>query len=286
MLQLRNHNSGLKYITFPFYKDGKPLEGYSRVENCHQGSGVIPLCGMTVRSAGSMRFRWAEKNPNRDQILSQISGDFGGKTFVPIQLNHTHIVYDISNQKDTDQKIGDGLITRNKNLIPTVTVADCLPVYLYEPETGVFGIVHSGWKGTGIACDAITLAGQKYGCQIQDFLIVIGPHIHDCCYIVNEERAEYFAENFSEDCVREVEADFLPDWNYGDKSGGKLYRLSLAKANFAALTRLGVRAENIFISEDCTSCSKNGFYGSNRRETKEAGWPDAFTVQAAFIGFK
>ena len=33
-----------------------------------------------------------------------------------------------------------------------------MPLYLYDPVTGVFGIVHSGWKGTGIVVDAIELA--------------------------------------------------------------------------------------------------------------------------------
>ncbi len=261
-----------KYITFPFYKNGAPYEGAG-----------IPLCGMTVRAAGSMRFRWNETNPVRDEMLATIVNDFGGnKTFVPVQLDHTHIVYDVKNSRDTFEKIGDGIITTNSSIIPTITVADCVPIFFYDSVTGVFGIVHSGWKGTGIIAEAIKLAGEKYGSKPENFCVAIGPHIHDCCYIINEERAEYFAKNFTPDCIKELEPGVKVDWNNGN---GKLYRLSLEKANLACLEKAGVKSENIYVHPDCTCCSKDEFYGSNRRETKKSGRPDCFTVQAAFVTF-
>ena len=257
---------------FQFHRKGKVVDG-------------APVCGLTLKSAGSMRFRWNETNPNREKLQWFSSESTASNTgeLVPVQLDHTHIVYDIKSAEDTRDKIGDGLITTNRNLIPTVTVADCMPLYLYDHVTGVFGIVHSGWKGTGIIVDAIKLAGKNYGARVEDFCIILGPHIRDCCYIVNEERANWFAENFTPDCVRPLEAGVKVDWNTG---GGQLYRLSLEKANLAAIKKAGVPDENIWIHPACTCCFKeNGIYkyGSNRRETKENGAPDKFTVQAAFI---
>lgn len=258
-----------KYITIPFIKNGEILES-------------APVCGMTVKAAGSMRFRWNETNITRLKNLEELSALYNNKSFVPVQLDHTHIVYDVKISSDINEKIGDGIITTNRDLIPTVTVADCVPIYLFEPETQVFGIVHSGWKGTGIAVDAIKLAMQNYGSRPENFSVTIGPHIHDCCYIVNDERADFFSENFTPDCVKELEPGVSVDWNNGT---GKLYRLSLAKANLAVLKKLGVHESNIYVSPDCTCCSKDGLYGSNRRETKLNGLPDKFTVQAAFITF-
>lgn len=258
-----------EYITLPFIKNNLKIEN-------------APVCGMTVRSAGSMRFRWNEINSVRQTVLEKLSAKYGKKSFVPVQLDHTHIVYDVKASSDTFEKIGDGIITVNKSLIPTITVADCVPIYLFEPETGVFGIVHSGWKGTGIAIDAIRLAEKNYGAKAENFSVTIGPHIHDCCYIINEERAKFFSENFTPECIKELEAGVTVDWNNGN---GKLYRLSLEKANLAALKRAGVSESNIYISPDCTCCSKDGLYGSNRRETKINGLPDKFTVQAAFCVF-
>ncbi len=257
---------------FQFHRKGKVVDG-------------APVCGLTLKFAGSMRFRWNETNPNREKLKWLNSENTPSNTgeLVPVQLDHTHIVYDIKSTEDTRDKIGDGLITTNRNLIPTVTVADCMPLYIYDPVTGVFGIVHSGWKGTGIIVDAIKLARKNYGARVEDFCIILGPHIRDCCYIVNEERANWFAENFTPDCVRPLEAGIKVDWNTG---GGQLYRLSLEKANLAAIKKAGVPDENIWLHPACTCCFKeNGIYkyGSNRRETKENGAPDKFTVQAAFI---
>ena len=254
---------------FEFRRGGQVLPG-------------APLCGLTLLSAGSMRFRWNETNPNRNKVFEALEST---SQLVPVQLDHTHLVYNVHEAGDTKDKIGDGIITVNRSLIPSVTVADCMPLYLYDPVTGVFGIVHSGWKGTGIIADAIGLAGREYGARAEDFCIVIGPHIRDCCYIVNEERAAWFSENFTPECVRPLEDGVEVSWKNG---GGPLFRLSLEKANLAALQKAGVPRENIWIHPACTCCYKDKdsgeyIYGSNRRETKENGRPDAFTVQAAFI---
>ena len=260
--------------------------------NFHRSGQIVegaPVCGLTLKAAGSMRFRWNENNPNRDKVFSNLlsSSDLTrgsvSKIVVPVQLDHTHIVYDIKSPEDTKNKIGDGIITKNPELIPSVTVADCMPLYLYDPVTGVFGIVHSGWKGTGIVTDAISLAEKNYGARAENFLVILGPHIRACCYIVNEERAQWFSKNFTPDCVTPLEAGVAVSWNTG---GGPLYRLSLEKANLAALKKSGVPDENIWVHPACTCCYKeNGsfIYGSNRRETAAAGQPDKFTVQAAFI---
>lgn len=259
-----------KYITFPFIKEGKILEN-------------APLAGMTLRSASSMRFRWNEENPHRDEFLKTLTD----KTFVPVELIHSHIVYDIKNASDSKNLQGDGLITVNKSLVPTVTVADCMPIFLWEENKGLFGIVHSGWKGTGIAAEAIKLANKNYGTKTEDFCLILGPHIKDCCYIVNKERADYFAENFTPDCLRPLEdggscfcgGRGLPvSWNNGN---GPLYRLSLLKANLSLLQKAGVKRENINVIDECTCCNED--FGSNRRETAFSGTANNFTVQAAFI---
>ena len=256
--------------TFEFRRGGKVVEG-------------APICGLTLKSAGSMRFRWNETNSNRELLKSAVVST-GSTTVVPVQLDHTHIVYDVHDASDTKNKIGDGIITTNRSLMPSVTVADCMPLYLYEPETGVFGIVHSGWKGTGIIADAISLAEKNYSARAENFCIILGPHIRNCCYIVNKERADWFSENFTPECVTPLEPGVEVSWNTGD---GPLYRLSLEKANLAALQKAGVPRENIWCHPACTCCYKKDgefIYGSNRRETTVAGQPDNFTVQAAFIG--
>lgn len=250
------------------------------------------VCGMSLKKAGSLRFRWNETNPLRQNFFDDLNEKYGmNKKIVPLELIHSKIVYDISDENGTFEKTGDGIITKNPELLPTVTVADCMPIFLWEPETGVFGIVHSGWKGTGIAVEAMNLAGRNYGAKIENFKVILGPHIESCCYIINEERALYFQENFGENCVVPLEKNGkcfaggrgLPViWNNGS---GPLFRLSLEKANLNAIKKAGVKDENITVITECTCC--NEIFGSNRRETAEAS-PEVdktrcFTVQAAFI---
>lgn len=259
-------NSKKDFAFFKFIYQNKPVNG--------------PLCVITLKDAGSMRFRWNEKNMHRDTVLSNISKSISKdkKEFVPVELTHSHIVYDIKNASDIKNLCGDGIITLSKNLIPVVTVADCMPLYLYDNKTKLFGIVHSGWKGTGIIKDAINLAIKNYNSNPKDISVVIGPHIHDCCYIVNEERAFYFRDNFGKECITQIDRSKMnnfPAWDNGD---GNLYALSLEKANLYVLNEVGIPKENISVCTDCTCC--NELYGSNRRETSQK---DTFTVQAAFL---
>ena len=94
-----------KYVTFPFYRDNVPLKGADGAPvSAHMPPTGAPLCGITVRAAGSMRFRWNEENPQRAQCLSQIAGQVAGGqghltttqghlTPVPLELIHSKTVY-------------------------------------------------------------------------------------------------------------------------------------------------------------------------------------------------
>ena len=42
----------------------------------------------------------------------------------------------------------DGLVTSKKDLILTLKVADCVPIFLYDDNRKNFGVIHSGWRGT------------------------------------------------------------------------------------------------------------------------------------------
>lgn len=279
----KNVSDDENYITLPFYKNNTPLEKNN------------PVWGMSLRRALSMRFTWSEVNPNRIDFFKKLAPT---KKIVPLELCHSKIVYNVEDGNETQGKTGDGIITKNEFLLPVVTVADCVPIYFYDNTNGVFGIVHSGWKGTGIIENAISLACEKYNSEPKNISVAIGAHICSSCYIVNDERAKYFENNFGKDCIRHAndldKNKITSSWN---TQGGKLYHLSLTNANLSVLKKVGVLEENIVIANDCTCC--NSLFGSYRRETTLAktnsekplasalaGTPKvAFTVQAAFVGF-
>ncbi|MBO4404663.1 MAG: polyphenol oxidase family protein [Treponema sp.] len=245
--------------------------------------------GMSLLKACSMRFRWNEENKNRDNFLSELlkenkNPDGSEKEICAVELIHSKKVISVKNAGDCKNLRCDGIVTDNPSLIPVVTVADCMPVFICEPKTKVFGVLHSGWKGTGIIKEALDLCRKTYGTKNEDFFVVLGPHIRNCCYNVDKERAEYFKNNFTPDCISEIQ-------NPVDKNFP--YALSMEKANLAVLKECGVPSSHITLNGECTSCTKlnDGFkYGSNRRETAllPAGLSAEeksrlFTVQCAFV---
>ncbi|WP_407400238.1 polyphenol oxidase family protein [Treponema sp.] len=236
-----------------------------------------PSWGMTDISMGTMRFRWNETNENRNAFLKKLCGS--DKFPAAVELIHSKTVYDIESADETIGLQGDGIITRNKNIVPVVTVADCMPIYVFDTKCGTFGTLHSGWKGTGIVGKAVGIIIEEYGSRPEDICVAIGPHIGDCCYNVTEERAHYFIDNFCHDCVSKISEDN--------------YSLSLTKANLAVLIKCGIPEDNIKIMDECTCCHKeNGEFkfGSFRRQTLNlpSDMPleerlTKFTVQAAFV---
>jgi YfiH family protein len=143
----------------------------------------------------------------------------------------------------------------------SVTVADCLPVFLADRRTGAFGIVHSGWRGTGIVREALALMTTWFGSQPAEVAAVIGPGIGACCYTVPEERAVRFAAEYGSDTIQRGEDGTL--------------RLDLRAANIHLLDGAGV--QEIGVVTDCTSCSKK--LGSFRRQG-----PAEYTLMLAWIG--
>lgn len=251
-----------KLAVLPFFFDGKPLpQGHAQ-------------WGMTTLKAGTMRFRWNEENEGR-KILSDT---FGENRFCPLHLIHSKIIYTIEKPEDLKEKEGDGVLTSNMNLIPTVTVADCVPILIYDKENKIICALHSGWKGTGICKEAVLYMEKKFGCKIENLCAAIGPHI-ESCYYVDDERADYFIKNFGPECIKRE----------GDKN-----LLSLLNANLQVLKETGFNFKNIVAAKECTCSSKNDngeyIFGSCRRQTEGISglspeeFSKKFTVQAAFIG--
>ncbi len=172
----------------------------------------------------------------------------------------------------SDYPEGDGVITANDSLVPTVTVADCMPIWLLDPVGRWFGVLHSGWRGTGILRTAVELAADEWGAKPENLRVILGPHIRSCCYTVDSERADYFRRAFGESCValdpeREAAGDRWP------------WRLSLAEANRNLALSLGLLPGHVHDSGECTAC--NPLYGSNRREGAET-----FTRMLAWIRWR
>ena len=82
----------------------------------------------------------------------------------------------------------DGWITSAAGILLSVTVADCIPVYLAAPGQGV-ALLHAGWRGTGggILARGIAALGAATGADAASLVMHCGIGICGACYEVGSE---------------------------------------------------------------------------------------------------
>lgn len=76
-----------------------------------------------------------------------------------IHENKTIIVDSNMLGKGEDYYIGDSLATNNENIILVIRTADCLPIFLFNKDKNVIGLIHAGWRG--LARDIISCFIKK-----------------------------------------------------------------------------------------------------------------------------
>ena len=81
----------------------------------------------------------------------------------------------------------DGLITQNADAVLGIYVADCCAVYLVDPVTQAFGLVHAGKKGAelGIVVEALTMMSEHFGTRAADVVVQLSPCIRPPDYEVD-----------------------------------------------------------------------------------------------------
>lgn len=141
----------------------------------------------------------------------------------------------------------DGLVTAALDVPLGVTCADCVPIFLYDPERGVGGVVHAGRLGTmnDIAGTAVQRLQAEFHVNPKYLHALVGPSAGPCCYEVSAEIA------------RACEAACL-------LARGRM--LDLWESNRLQLMTAGVPLENITVSGRCTICDPE-FYSYRREGT-------------------
>ncbi|MBN2534164.1 MAG: peptidoglycan editing factor PgeF [Spirochaetales bacterium] len=217
---------------------------------------------LSLKPAGDMAFFKRELLSSREKFLNRFAIDTS-KVYSLYQ-EHTRRVVKVEKRKKPEfyhSITGDGLVTAEKDIFLSVTVADCLPVFIVDKKTGVYGLVHSGWKGTGITLEAVKCMEKEYGSKREHIRVVIGPGIGPCCYQVEEKRYRRFLSRFGPESCGKVKGNYFID---------------LKKANLILLKEKGIT--DIDIIKNCTSCD-HAFH-SFRRDGKER-----FGVMMAITGY-
>jgi polyphenol oxidase len=176
---------------------------------------------------------------------------------------------------------GDALATNRAGLLLGVRTADCSPILIVDPKKRAVAAIHAGWRGT-LARIVVKTIGQmqmEFKSNPKDMLAAIGPTIGGCCYEVGTEVAADFSAKFSN------ASEFFDELRTGDEPNPlqwlnmmppghqpppKKVLLDLKKANKLQLLEAGLREQNIFVSNLCTSCNVDRLF-SYRKEATTSG---------------
>lgn len=147
----------------------------------------------------------------------------------------------------------DAMITVKKNLGLAISVADCVPIFIYDKSKSLISAVHSGWRGTEKKILLKTLEKLKddFNSKPENLIVYLGPSISQVNYEVGTEVAEKFNKKY-----------LIPKENK--------FLLDVAQVNYDILVKFGVKKSNIQKSELCTF-EMNEFLHSYRKGGKLSG---------------
>lgn len=218
------------------------------------------LAGISTLSDGDMTIGSRE----RDSFIARFSHTYSRHSF--LKQTHSKTVFWTTDIPDCAGGIeGDGLLSIDPAELISVTVADCMPIYIFafavdkvkNANVSIKGILHSGSKGTGILEEALKMIYNNNQYVVDNLKVGIGPHIGRKDYAVDKARWNTFKQDHK--------CDF---------SNGRDYCIDMLQANLNILHKYRIRPAWI----SGFSTFSNGDFASFRRQG-----PDNFTRMIAFI---
>lgn len=159
----------------------------------------------------------------------------------------------------------DGQVTQTSGCLLACTAADCVPVYLWHPESNSLGLLHAGWRGVsggilnvglktirsfGFGRDREIGSESRMGVRLH-----LGPAICGLCYEVDRQVLKQLGRSENRACL-------------------DLRGLLLQQA-----LEGGVEEDSITVSAQCTRCGPEKLH-SYRRDGQKSG------RMAAFLGLR
>ena len=161
-----------------FGREGGYSEGQFAANNMSIATGDKPHLVEANRAGAAQALGFLRKNL---YLLKQV---------------HSARVRTLTEYPDNNEPVeADAMVTRLPVLALGILTADCTPILLADPEAGVIGASHAGWRGAvdGI-CGATVDAMVALGATPQNIIAAIGPTISGANYEVGERfKADFLA---------------------------------------------------------------------------------------------
>jgi YfiH family protein len=118
-------------------------------------------------------------------------GGYDVTDLVVFRQTHSTKVVTLTERPDRTIAIeADAMVTNRPDLLLGILTADCSPILLADPEAGVTGAVHAGWKGAAGGILAATVEAMiALGADPKSIRAAIGPTISGSNYEIGPDTA-------------------------------------------------------------------------------------------------
>ena len=145
--------------------------------------------GVSLGLHAGLNVSYSEDDPAHTAENRRRAGEAvlpGARLLTCYQIHSPDVVTVTALWDDADRPKADALVTDQPDLLLGVLTADCAPVLFHDPQAGVIGAAHAGWKGAiGGVTDRTIEAMEALGAQRSRIAAVVGPCIAQKSYEVD-----------------------------------------------------------------------------------------------------
>lgn len=184
-----------------------------------------------------------------DAGLEDIAELFPGRQLVELEQIHSNLNIFSTSVVQGKETRGDGIILDSVEHVAIIKTADCTPLFFWNTNGSIGGVVHIGWKGLHQSIELKLLERlTAAGCDISHLNFFLGPAIEQSCYEVGVDLYEIFSgKSYREEI-------FAPH-----PSKPKKYMMDVKRGIRLSLIKVGFSNHSISETKLCTFCQDQRF---------------------------
>ena len=203
--------------------------------------------------------------------LPKIKFKYPEVDFVRLKQIHSDAVLESNGPSEDFERHGDSHYSKKSGLGLCVITADCMPVFLFHPQTGLIAGVHAGWRGVASRIVPKTIAQMKsHGALAEDIQVLVGPHIQKKSFEVEIDVKDQILHSVGPEAIAAPEL-------FSEKISETKYLVDLHEVLKSQLVAEGVSLENVSALHIDTVMDKN--FHSYRRDKEKSGRQISFIVK-------